>query len=77
MELIRINDNKLKIMLSAEDARRLELTVEDATTYEELMVFTPVGIQSLYSLGDMKVSNIYATRLGEHLMALSREELAR
>lgn len=54
-----------------------ELTVEDATTYEELMVFTPVGIQSLYSLGDMKVSNIYATRLGEHLTALSREELAR
>lgn len=52
-----------------------ELTVEDAASYEELMIFTPVGIQTLYSLGDMKVSNIYGSLLGEHLTALSREGL--
>lgn len=50
-----------------------ELKVEDAATYEEMMVFTPVGIQSIYSLGDMKLSNIYASLLGKRLTTLSRE----
>ncbi len=51
-----------------------ELKVEDATTYEELMVFTPVGLQSLISLGDMKLSNIYATLFGKHIATLAHEE---
>lgn len=50
-----------------------ELKVEDATTYEELIVFTPVGLQSIYSLGDMKLGNIYATLLGKHLATLLHE----
>lgn len=50
-----------------------ELKVEDAATYEEMIVFTPVGLQSIYSLGDMKLSNIYASLLGKHLATLSRE----
>ncbi len=50
-----------------------ELMVEDAATYEEMIVFTPVGLQSIYSLGDMKLSNIYATLLGKHLTTLASE----
>lgn len=50
-----------------------ELKVEDAATYEEMIVFTPVGLQSIYSLGDMKLGNIYASLLGKHLATLSHE----
>lgn len=43
------------------------LSTEEMDFYEELMVFTPVGIQSLRSLGNMRLGNIYATRLGKFL----------
>lgn len=50
-----------------------DLLVEDAATYEELMLFTPVGIQSLSSLGSMKMVNIYASLLAQHLTSLGSE----
>ena len=50
-----------------------ELKVEDTASYEELMVFTPVGLQTLMSLGDIKLGNIYATLFGKHIATLSRE----
>lgn len=53
-----------------------ELGVDDATTYEELLVMTPVGLQSVLSLGNMKLGNIYASLLGRHLATLSREGFA-
>jgi hypothetical protein len=54
-----------------------ELRVEDVANYEELLVFTPVGIQSIYSLGDMRLGNIYANLLSKHLTTLTREGLSR
>lgn len=54
-----------------------ELRVDDATNYEELLVFTPQGIQSIYSLGDTRLGNIYANLLSKHLTALTREGFAR
>lgn len=54
-----------------------ELRVEDVANYEELLVFTPVGIQSIYSLGDMRLGNIYANLLSKHLTALTREGFSR
>lgn len=50
-----------------------ELLVEDAATFEELIVMTPVGLQSLYSVGNMKLGNIYASLLARGLATLSHE----
>lgn len=54
-----------------------ELRVEDVENYEELLVFTPVGIQSIYSVGNIRLGNIYASLLSKHFMALTREGFAR
>ncbi len=53
------------------------IQVDELTGCEEIMVFTPVGIQSLYSLGDVRLGNIYATLLAKHLKALSLEGFVR
>ncbi|MBO7300528.1 MAG: hypothetical protein J6U53_03865 [Tidjanibacter sp.] len=53
-----------------------ELRVEDVESYEELMVFTPVGLQSIYSIGNIRLGNIYATLLAKSLATLSREGFA-
>lgn len=53
------------------------LKVEDVATYEELMVFTPAGVQSLMSVGNMKLSNIYATLFGRHIATLSLREFGK
>lgn len=52
------------------------LQVEELSGAEEIMVFTPVGIQSLYSLGDVRLGNIYASLLAKHLTVLSHEGFA-
>lgn len=54
-----------------------ELKVEDVAEYDELMVFTPVGIQSVGFLAEQRLGNIYATLLGKQLPTLSLEALAR
>lgn len=48
------------------------LQVEDLEQYEELMVFTPVGIQSISSVGEIKLVNIYAKLLSSHLGILNK-----
>jgi hypothetical protein len=53
-----------------------ELRVEDVESYEELIVFTPVGLQSIYSIGNVRLGNIYATLLAKSLATLSREGFA-
>ncbi len=53
-----------------------ELRVEDVDSYEELMVFTPVGLLSIYSIGNIRLGNIYATLLAKSLATLSREGFA-
>ena len=53
-----------------------ELRVEDVESYEELIVFTPVGLQSIYSIGNIRLGNIYATLLAKSLATLSREGFA-
>lgn len=53
-----------------------ELRVEDVESYEELIVFTPVGLQSIGYLGERRLSNIYATVLEKQLTLLSREGAA-
>ncbi len=53
-----------------------ELRVEDVESYEELMVFTPVGLQSILSIGNARLGNIYASLLAKGLSTLSREGFA-
>ena len=51
--------------------------VEEVESYNEIMVFKPTGIESIYSVGEIQLENIYAHLLAKHLKALSREGLAR
>ena len=51
--------------------------VEDIESYDEILVFKPTGIESIYSVGEHQLENIYAHLLSKHLRALSREGLAR
>ncbi len=53
-----------------------ELRVEDLEQYDELLVFTPVGLQSIARVGDMVMVNIYANRLAKALTTLTREGFA-
>ena len=50
--------------------------VEDIETYNEIFVMTPVGILSVYSVGEFTLENIYAHILSKHLKALTSEGLA-
>jgi branched-subunit amino acid aminotransferase/4-amino-4-deoxychorismate lyase len=52
-------------------------TVEDIEEYSEIMVMTPVGIQSVRSVGEIELEHIYATALAKHLPTLTREGFAR
>lgn len=52
-------------------------TVDEIESYDEIMVMTPVGIMSIYSVGEIHLGNIYAHILSKHLKALTREGLAR
>lgn len=51
-------------------------TIEEIDSYDEIMVMTPVGIMSIYSVGQNSLANIYAHILSKHLSALTREGLA-
>jgi hypothetical protein len=51
--------------------------VEEIESYDEILVFKPTGIESIYSVGEHQLENIYAHLLSKHLRALSREGLAR
>lgn len=54
-----------------------ELRVDEITTYEEMMVFTPMGIQSIGSAGNILLHSIIAHRLETHLRILTREGILR
>ena len=53
-----------------------ELRVEEVERYEELIVFTPAGLQSIYSIGNVRLGHIYASLLAKSLTTLSREGFA-
>lgn len=46
------------------------LHIDDVEHYDEMMLFTPVGIQSIDSVGEIKYVNIYATVLSKFLGGL-------
>lgn len=50
-----------------------ELRVDQTGSYEEILAFTPVGIQMVGSAGDMLLHSITAHRLEPFLKALTRE----
>ena len=52
-------------------------TVEDIEEYSEIMVMTPIGIQSVHTIGSITLEHIYATVLAKFLPILSREGLSR
>ena len=54
-----------------------ELRVDEIGDYEEIMAFTPVGIQMVGSAGDRLLHSITAHRLEPHLRALTRQGILR
>lgn len=50
--------------------------VDDIEEYDEIMIMTPAGIQSIYSVGGVVLENIYATMLSRHIEKLTREGVA-
>lgn len=54
-----------------------ELRTDEMTDYEEILAFTPMGIQMIGSAGDMPLHSITAHRLEPHLKALTRKGILR
>ncbi len=54
-----------------------ELRTDEIADYEEIIIFTPSGIQMVGSAGDMLLHSITAHRLEPHLKALTREGILR
>lgn len=54
-----------------------ELRTDEIADYEEILAFTPMGIQMIGSAGDMLLHSITAHRLEPHLKALTRKGILR
>ena len=54
-----------------------ELRTDEMGDYEEILAFTPMGIQMIGSAGDMLLHSITAHRLEPHLKALTRKGILR